>query len=74
MNITFKTEQFDLVTTTEYDNLPDSHTWYELTDLFWNHLESSGYTIDSEARETMFDALDDLMCDRYSDMLTGKYE
>jgi hypothetical protein len=71
MNITFKTEQYDVVTTTDHNNLPDDHTWYELTDLFWNHLESAGYSIDSQARETMFDALDNLMCARYLEAIRG---
>jgi len=66
MNIQFKTQQFSEATiTTEHNNVPEDMTWYELTDIFWNHLNSCGYRVDQEAREVMFDALDNLMCARH---------
>jgi hypothetical protein len=49
----------------KHSNVPEDTTWYELTEVFWDFLDSCGYHVDPEARGSAMDAIDSLMFERY---------
>ena len=71
MVITFKTEQNGQVTTTEHNNYPDEATWPELLNLYMNHLNTTGYYIDNDIRDLIFETIDIEMSERFAQAIRG---
>ena len=70
MNVAFKHKDYPgTCLKTEHKGLPDDTTWYELVNLYMDHLNGCGYFIDNEMKDTVFSAIDNLMFERNLHMM-----